>query len=141
MKHRVLVAPNALPGFWIFVYRATQMTYFVNAIGSTGVAGVEVMCAAKELVEFAPPTNKKCGVYLQTYLMEAAGRLVNPDATSTCKICPVSATDDNLTKIGIFYADHWRNFGITLVCSAVNIAGALFLFWSFRVPKGVKRAQ
>lgn len=123
------------------MYRVTPLTYFINAIVSTGISGVEVTCTTKEVVKFDPPNGQSCSAYLTDYIHEMGGRLFNPDATKECQLCPVSSTDSLIARLGIDYGDRWRNLGITLVYSVVNVVGALLLYWCFRVPKGVRREK
>ena len=135
----VLVNPSALPRFWIFMYRVTPLTYFINAMVSIGLSGVEVTCAPDEILKFEPAGGQDCGSYLREYIRTAGGRLLNPNATQQCQFCPISDTDSLLAPLWIKYEDRWRNFGITLVYSGFNVAGALFLYWLARVPKGARR--
>lgn len=123
------------------MYRVTPVTYFVNAIVSTKVAGADVICAANELVRFNPPFGQDCASYLTPFLTTSGGTLINPQATDQCLFCPISNTDAVLRSLGIYFEHRWRNFGITLVYSLVNVAGALFLYWLFRVPKGFARRR
>ncbi|QSZ29118.1 hypothetical protein DSL72_003628 [Monilinia vaccinii-corymbosi] len=74
----ILVKPSALPRFWIFMYRASPITYFVQAIVSTGVSGVEIECAPNEIVIVAPPAGQSCESYLKQYIEYAGGRLLHP---------------------------------------------------------------
>lgn len=123
------------------MYRATPITYFVDAMVSAGIGGVQVVCSAKELVRIEPPDGQTCASYLQAYLLRAGGQLLNPEAMRTCKVCPVSSTDNVISAIGASYSDRWRNYGITLAYSVINVLGALLLYWLFRVPKGVQRVK
>jgi len=141
ISHRVLVSPNALPRFWIFMYRTTPLTYFISGIVSTGISGVEVQCTEKEILRFVSPDGQNCGAYLQDYINENGGRLLHHDTAQQCQFCPVSNTDSLIARIGIHYDDRWRNFAITLAYSAINIAGALFLYWCFRVPQAFRRKK
>lgn len=131
----VLVTSSALPRFWIFMYRATPVTYFVNAMVSTGAAGVDIVCSAKELVNIEPPRGQTCGAYLEEYLSFVGGRLLNPNAMQQCHFCPVANTDTLLAALGIHFEDRWRNFGITLAFTFGNVIIAICLYWTFRVPK------
>lgn len=135
----VLVTPEALPRFWHFMYRATPVTYFVNAIVSTGLAGVPIECSARETFSFDPPPGQSCAFYLRDYIMQSGGILLNPAATRHCNFCPVSSTDAVIARFGIFYHDRWRDFGITLAYSTFNVLSALALYWLFRVPKAARR--
>ena len=136
---RVLVSPSLLPSFWIFMYRATPVTYFINTIVATGLAGVEVFCAPTEILRFDPAEGQTCATYLKDYINDFGGRVLNPNATQQCQFCTVSDTDSLLAALWIYYGDRWRNFAITLVYSAFNVAGALFLYWLARIPKGARR--
>ena len=121
------------------MYRVTPVTYFINALVSTGLSGVEVTCAPNEILRFDPAGGQSCGSYLQSYIDTVGGRLLNPNATQQCQFCSVSNTDSLLATLWINYEDRWKNFAITIVYSVVNVAGAFFLYWLARVPKGARR--
>ena len=131
----VLATPDALPGFWIFLYRASPFTYLVSGFLTSGLAAAPVRCAENELVSFRPAVNSTCGEYLQPYLELAPGYLQDPAATTTCEYCTYGSSDVFLEALGMSYGDVWRNFGILWVYIGFNIAGALFLYWLARVPK------
>ena len=117
------------------MYRVSPLTYITAAMASSGIAGVSITCARNEIVQMDPPIGMTCESYLSAYLQDAGGTLLNPTDMHQCQLCPVSTTDDVLATLGIYATDGWRNLGISLVYTAVNIAGALLLYWLFRVPK------
>ena len=121
------------------MYRLTPVTYFINAMVSTGLAGVDVTCAPDEILKFDPAAGQDCRSYMREYIQAAGGRLLDPGATRQCRFCPVADTDGLLTTLWIHYEDRWSNFGVTLVYSGFNVAGALGLYWLARVPKGARR--
>lgn len=121
------------------MYRVTPVTYFINALVSTGLAGVGITCATNEIWKFDPAEGQSCASCLQEYINNTGGSLLNPEATQQCQFCPFSSTDSLLATLGIFFEHRWRNYAITIVYSVVNAAGALFLYWLFRVPKGARR--
>lgn len=121
------------------MYRVTPVTYFINALVSTGLAGVDITCARNEILKFDPNDGQSCASYLQEYLNNVGGSLLNPEATQECHFCPFSSTDNLLATLGIYFEHRWRNYAITIVYSVANIAGALLLYWLFRVPKGARR--
>ena len=123
------------------MYRVSPVTYFVDSMVSTGVAGVNVVCDSKEIIQFKPPIGQTCGSYLEEYITSMGGNLLNPGAVDQCQLCPVRVTDDAIRSLGIYFTHRWRSFGISLVYSAANIAGALLLYWLFRVPKGPRRRK
>ncbi|KAH8670380.1 ATP-binding cassette transporter [Tricladium varicosporioides] len=122
----VLATPDALPHFWIFLYRLSPLSYWVSAILSTGLANVEVHCAPNEFTTFAPPGGLTCG---------------EPNSESQCKYCKIKDTNIFLEGMGIRYADRWRNFGIMWVFIAFNIVAALVLYWAVRMPEGRKTGK
>ncbi|KAJ5698388.1 ABC transporter CDR4 [Penicillium macrosclerotiorum] len=137
----VLQTKDGLPGFWVFMYRVSPFTYLVSAMLSTGLSGAAAHCEKVEYLTFNPPGNQTCGEYLDPYIKSVmAGYVENPQATSDCSFCSVSETDSFLAQIGSNFDDAWRNFGLMWAYIAFNIAGAVFIYWLARVPKG-KRAS
>ncbi|KAK8195678.1 ABC-2 type transporter-domain-containing protein [Phyllosticta capitalensis] len=137
----VLATKEALPGFWIFMYRLSPFTYLVSGMLSTGVANTSSECAANEFATFDPPANQTCAQYMDPYIQASGGGyLQNPEATSGCSYCSMSSTNQFLAAVDIYWKDAWRNFGLMWVYVIFNLFGALFLYWLLRVPKG-KRAK
>ncbi|OAQ63731.1 ABC transporter CDR4 [Purpureocillium lilacinum] len=135
----VLAGPDALPGFWIFMYRVSPITYWISALLSTGLAHADVVCAANEYISVKPPGNDTtCMEFLGPYIKIAGGYLLNEDATNECNYCPIATTDDFLTMINASYSNRWRDFGIGMVYIVFNIAAATLLYWVIRMPKGKK---
>ncbi|PGH33976.1 hypothetical protein GX50_03213 [[Emmonsia] crescens] len=131
----VLATPDAMPRFWIFMYRLSPFTYYVSAVLSTGVAGVDINCSSIELLRVPPPLGNTCSEYFQQYVSFAGGRLLTPDATDMCEFCAIATTNDYLAQVNIYFADRWFNIGILFVFIAANIIGAVFFYWLVRVPK------
>ena len=134
----VLATPEALPGFWIFMYRVSPFTYLVSAMLSTGVANAPVVCSEIELSVVQPPSGMDCGQYLKPFLDFFGGYLINGNATSDCKFCSVSNTNTYLAAVNIFYHNRWRNLGFLFIYIVFNIFAALFIYWLARVPKEKK---
>ena len=132
----VLASPDKMPHFWIFMYRVSPFTYLVSAMLSTGTAGAAVTCEDIELLHFAPPSGQTCKQYLFDYMTQTGGYLTDPDATDSCSYCAIGDTDTFLKGVSSFYKDAWRNFGLMWVYIIFNIAGAVFIYWLARVPKG-----
>jgi ATP-binding cassette, subfamily G (WHITE), member 2, PDR len=132
---RVLVPPDALPRFWLFMYRSTPVTYLLSTMVSTGLAGVPIVCDANELLNINPPAGQTCKNYLTEYMDSVGGTLLNPEALQQCQFCPVTDTDTLLAALNIYFSERWRDFGISMAYVGINVAGALLLYWLFRVPK------
>jgi ABC-type multidrug transport system permease subunit len=130
------MVPQAdLPGFWIFMYRVSPLTYLVSALLSTGLSQNDVQCLDIEMLRFQPSTNATCGQYLEPFIQMAGGRLLDPNATDICEFCPLAITDAFLSTIDVSYSNRWRDFGIMWVYIVFNVIAALFLYWLIRVPK------
>ena len=134
----VLASPDALPGFWIFMYRVSPFTYLVSGMLSTGLAHVEVECSEVEYLTFNPTPPNTCIEYLQPFIDAAGGYVQNPQATSDCRFCTVGDSDVYLTQLSSEYSTRWRNFGIMWAFIVFNIAAALVLYWLARVPRKQK---
>ncbi|KAL9949874.1 ZEB2-regulated ABC transporter 1 [Verticillium nonalfalfae] len=137
----VLASPDAMPRFWIFMYRVSPFSYLVSAMLSTGLANTRVTCSDVELVSFDPPSNQTCGAYLSDYISSAGGYLTDPSAQSNCNYCPIADTNVFLDAVSASYDNRWRDFGIGMVYIAFNIAASLALYWLVRMPKGKKKAS
>ncbi len=131
----VLATPATLPGFWIFMYRISPFTYFVQGLMSVAVGNTNVVCATNELLHFAPPVGQTCAQFLNDYISIAGGYLQDPSATDMCSFCTIGSTNTYLAGVNAYYSQRWRNFGIFMVYSVFNVFGAIFVFWLTRVPK------
>lgn len=139
----VMQSPTALPGFWIFMYRVSPMTYFVAGMAGTMLGGRRVECASDEVSTFSPPSGQTCQQYLQPYQVatQYAGYLLNPSSTTECNYCQISNADTFLAGSGIYYGQRWRNWGIMWAYVAFNTAAAVLLYYFFRVRSGKKKSS
>lgn len=97
----VMQPPSALPGFWIFMYRVSPLTYLVAGITATGLHGRAIECARAELSVFNPPSGMTCGDYLGSFLQSSPGQLYNPSATQNCQYCQLRNADQYLAASNI----------------------------------------
>ena len=121
-----------LPRFWIFMYWATPLSYYVSAIISTGISGSEITCSSNDLLRLNPPPDQTCGEYLNS----STSVVLNPDDTAVCEVCNFSNADSFLAMFGIFYGDRWWQYGVTIAYNVINVMLALLLYWAIKVPKG-----
>ena len=134
----ILATPEALPGFWIFMYRVSPLTYIVAALMASGLTNLEIQCAPNEIVHFDSPINLTCGDYMSTFLTNMGGTLLDSTASGTCSYCPMANANDYLAKIHAHLDEGWRNFGIMFAYIAFNIIGAMAIFYFARMPKAPK---
>ncbi|KAH6688979.1 ABC-2 type transporter-domain-containing protein [Plectosphaerella plurivora] len=132
----VVVPESSLPGFWKFMYRASPLTYLVDALLSTGLARNAVECSPIEMLSFeAPGGGVTCGEYMQPYMELAGGALANASSTAMCQFCQLASTDVFLGTVSSNYDRRWRNFGFMWIYIGFNLVAALGLYWLVRVPK------
>jgi ATP-binding cassette subfamily G (WHITE) protein 2 (PDR) len=132
----VLAGPQAMPGFWIFMYRCNPFTYLIQGILATGLANTNVTCSSSELLHFKPPSGQTCGEYMRAYMLVAGGYLVDSTSTTTCEFCQMSSTNTFLTTVNSEFSQRWRNYGIFICFIFINIFLTIFFYWLARVPKG-----
>lgn len=131
-----------IPTFWTFMYYVSPGTYIVGGVMSAAVYGSEVVCADNEILQMMVPGNLTCGDFMGPFVDAAGGYLVDRSSTDTCQYCSLASTEEFLARFNIDYDDRWWHFGLLWVYVIANVAGALGLYWLFRVPRGsgVKRA-
>ncbi len=122
----VLASPQALPGFWIFMYRVSPFTYLVDAMLSTAVSNTAAICASNEYLHFNPPSGETCAMYMVSYIAQTGGYLQNPHATSNCSYCQIGNTNAFLSAVSSNPNIAWRNFGIFFVYIIASLACCLF---------------
>lgn len=132
----VLATPEQLPGFWIFMYRISPLTYIISALMASGTADSKIVCSPVEVLQMNPPPNMTCGEYLNPFAEVAGGYVINPESGGPlCGYCLMRNSDTYLTTIHSYLGDVWRNFGFIWIYIIFNIFAACFLYWLIRVPK------
>lgn len=132
----ILATQQALPGFWIFMYRCNPFTYLVQGMLSTGLANNRVVCTSREFLTFEPTDGQTCGQYMKDYISAAGGSLLDENATSNCQFCALSSTNTFLKSVNALYSERWRNYGIFICFIIINVSLTIFFYWLARVPKG-----
>ncbi|KAJ5160816.1 uncharacterized protein N7482_007820, partial [Penicillium canariense] len=114
----VMVPYDQLTSFWKYwLYYLNPFTYVVNGMLTFGLWGQKVTCMEEEYAVF-DPVNGTCGQYLAGFL-SGAGKgtnLLNPDATSGCKVCEFTTGSDYLKILNTrHYYVGWRDAAITVI--------------------------
>lgn len=136
----VLATKDAMPGFWIFMYRCNPFIYLVQALLSTGLANTEVICSSYEYVSVNPPLGQSCDSFFSTYISQAGGYVVG-NSDGSCSYCAMKSTNAFLISVNALYSERWRNFGIFVAFIAINIILTVFFYWLARVPKGTREKK
>lgn len=132
----VLATSDAMPGFWIFMYRISPFTYLVQGTLGTGLANNKVTCSQSELLTFNTPEGQTCGEYTKNFMNHFGGYLMDQSSTNICEYCQMASTNDFLRSINVYFDERWRDLGIFIAFIAINIIGTIFFYWLARVPKG-----
>ncbi|KAK8050931.1 hypothetical protein PG993_002316 [Apiospora rasikravindrae] len=151
----VLVQPDDLPRFWIFVYRASPLTYFIDGMVVACLANTRIKCSVVQLLHIDIPHGLQsntsspsspsasftttCGNYLGPFLQYAGGYVEDPADTGRCLYCPVDQTNDLLLRFGIHTEQAWHNVGYMFVYVVFNILSIYLIYWLSRVPKKTGR--
>ncbi|KAG9240469.1 putative ABC transporter CDR4 [Calycina marina] len=137
----VFQPPSSLPGFWIFMYRVSPLTYLISAVASTGLNGRIITCSTNELAIMQPGTDgQTCGDYLDAYAAAAGGSIYNPLATSDCQYCTITTVAQYLEGVAITYDTRWRNYGIGFSFIVFNICVAVLSYYFIRVRRSSGRS-
>jgi ABC-type multidrug transport system permease subunit len=139
----VLVSPTDLPGFWIFMYRVSPLTYFLEGLAIAGISGVSVACSQIERLAIPLPSGRgSCGDYLAAYVQSGGGgTILEPDSTiGPCDFCPISNADVVLHSLNMATdkARAWRNVGLMAVYVVINIIAIFGIYFLARVPRKKK---
>ncbi|KAF9892130.1 hypothetical protein FE257_002536 [Aspergillus nanangensis] len=134
----ILAGPDALPGFWIFMYRVNPFTYLVSSFLSASLGAAPMHCADNEVLSFSAPPSATCMEYMQDYIGLNRGYLLDEEARDICRYCPMDRTNQYLAGVNIDFSNRWRDFGLLWVYIAVNTLGAIVFYKLFRVPRTKK---
>ncbi|KAL2845483.1 ABC-2 type transporter-domain-containing protein [Aspergillus pseudoustus] len=115
----VLVPYAAMLPFWRYwIYYLNPFNYLMGSMLVFDLFDTTVTCSDGEFAKFDPPTGQTCAEYLTSYLegMGSRSNLVNPDATSECRVCQYRTGADYLYTINLKdYYYGWRDTAIVII--------------------------
>ncbi|KAL9022357.1 MAG: hypothetical protein Q9185_000472 [Variospora sp. 1 TL-2023] len=139
----VLVPYSQLQEFWRYwMYYLNPFNYLVSSILAFTVFDNVVQCDDHEFAVFNTPNSQTCAEYLGPYLAGLGARtnLVNPEATSGCRVCQYRYGSDYLSTLNIDdYDVGWRDAGIVVIF-AISSYVMVYLFMKLRT-KATKTAE
>ncbi|KAH7118469.1 brefeldin A resistance protein [Dactylonectria macrodidyma] len=139
----VLVPYSQLGSFWKYwMYWLDPFTYLTGSMLVFSVWGTEVTCKDHEFALFDTPNGTTCAEYLGDYMqgMGAATNLINPDATSGCRICQYTDGSDYLRTMNMNeYYYGWRD-AVIVVIFAFSSYALVYLLMKLRT-KASKKAE
>jgi ABC-type multidrug transport system permease subunit len=124
------------------MYYIDPFNYLMSSLLVFTTWSKTVECDARELAIFDPPSNQTCGEYLMAYQqgMGAGTNLLNPEATTDCRVCQYTGGGDFLKTLNLseeYFG--WRNAGIVVVF-VIGIYGLVYLMMKLRT-KATKKAE
>jgi ABC-type multidrug transport system permease subunit len=115
----VLVPYAQIQAFWRYwIYYLNPFNYLMGSMLVFAVFDTDVQCKDGEFAVFDTPNGTTCGDYLASYMQGFGSRanLVNPDATSGCKVCQFRYGSDYLYTINLKdYYYGWRDSAIVVI--------------------------
>ncbi|MCJ1469671.1 hypothetical protein MMC07_008307 [Pseudocyphellaria aurata] len=140
----VLVPYGQIQEFWRYwMYYINPFNYLMGSLLVFATNDVPVNCGDSEFALFDPPSsNTTCADYLSSYLAStgAGANLVNPDATSQCRVCQYTTGTDYLATLDLGqYKDGWRDAGVVVIFGLSSYA-MVYLLMKLRT-KASKKAQ
>lgn len=140
----VLVPYDQIQAFWRYwIYWLNPFNYLMGSMLVFDVWGTEIKCSDKEFARFDPPNGTSCGEYLEEYLGQGLGmisNLVNPDATSECKVCSYTKGEDYLRTLNLNeYYYGWRDTAIVVIF-AISSYALVYVLMKLRT-KTSKKAE
>lgn len=114
------------------MYRVNPLTYIVSGIAASGLHGRQVQCSQSEANKFNPPDGESCAQYLQSFMLEAPGQLLDLSAKQSCQYCSLKNADQYLASVGISWAQRWQNFGFVWAYISFNAFATYCLYFLVR---------
>ncbi|KAJ5140829.1 hypothetical protein N7448_004237 [Penicillium atrosanguineum] len=138
----VFVPYTELNVFWKYwMYYLNPFNYVVSGMLTFGLWDAKVTCNEDEFAVF-DPINGTCAQYLKEYMAGAGSmvNLINPDATTGCKVCEYTDGSDFLKTLNInHYYVGWRDAAITVIFA---ISGYALVFGLMKLrTKASKKAE
>ncbi|CCH57915.1 hypothetical protein TBLA_0A01150 [Henningerozyma blattae CBS 6284] len=130
----VMQPKGLMPGFWVFMYRCSPYTYFIDTFTSVLLHDRKVECSQGELVPTSPDKGN-CGDFMKAYVDEFGGYVKVPKAIGVCAYCTYTIGDDFLEVENMSYSHRWRNFGIECAFVAFNFFGMFAGFYLTYIKK------
>lgn len=122
----VLVPYSQINVFWRYwMYYINPFNYLMGSMLVFTTWDVAVECASNELAVFNTPNGETCASYLAEYLQGqgAISNLLNPDATSGCKVCQYRTGADYLYTLNLEkYYYGWRDAAIVALFAISSYA-------------------
>ncbi|CAE6452528.1 unnamed protein product [Rhizoctonia solani] len=92
-------------------------------------------CSQVEIQTLNPPSGQTCGAYMNQYISQMGGYLLNGNDSSNCQFCPRSSSDAYLSQLNMSFSHRWRNVGFLFVYIIFNIFLVFLFTYIFRIRR------
>jgi ABC-type multidrug transport system permease subunit len=137
----VLVPYSQITPFWRFwMYYLSPFNYLMGSMLVFTSFDAQVDCAETEFALFDTPNNITCRDYLADYMQSLGSHinLINPDATSACRVCQYRQGSDYLATLNLSeYNFGWRDAGIVVIF-AISSYAMVYLLMKLRTKASKK---
>lgn len=131
----VMQPKELMPKFWLFMYRISPYTYFVETFVSLVMHDKPIVCQSTELALFHSYGGQSCGDYMADYIKEKGGYLLHPESMFICSYCVYDSGNQYLNQQNFHYEHIWRNFGLLWVYIGFNFVAMIIGFYLFSIRK------
>lgn len=139
----VLVPYAQIQAFWRYwIYYLNPFNYLIGSMLVFTTYDTPVQCTEKQFSVFNPPNGSTCGTYLSTYMqtLGSMANLVNPEATSECRVCQYRTGSDYLATVNLKeYYYGWRDAALVALF-AISSYAMVYLLMKLRT-KATKTAE
>lgn len=139
----VLVPYQQIVSFWRYwIYWINPFNYLMGSMLVFSLFDREVNCNPLEFAMFDTPNGTTCSEYLGEFMQTIGSRmnLINPEATSECRVCQYSRGSDYLYNLNLKdYYYGWRDAAIVALF-VISSYGLVFALMKLRTKQS-KKAQ
>ncbi|KAL9029499.1 MAG: hypothetical protein Q9196_002269 [Gyalolechia fulgens] len=139
----VLLPYSQIQEFWRYwMYYLDPFHYLMSSLLTFTVFDVDVQCDDHEYALFDTPNGQTCQAYLAPFQAGLGSRtnLINPEATSGCRVCQYRYGSDYLATVNINdYYVGWRDAAIVVIFAFSSYV-MVYLFMKLRT-KATKTAE
>ncbi|BGP40764.1 ATP-binding cassette transporter snq2 [Rhodotorula kratochvilovae] len=128
VPHNIMSAPYR----WFASY-LSPLRWFYGSLMSNALGPLKITCKENEWATFLLPAGETCRSYAGAFLATAAGYVEDLDATGSCRYCAMSSGEDYLAQLGYSFANRWRDWGIFICFTAVNVLTVFGATWFLRI--------
>ncbi|CAE6435980.1 unnamed protein product [Rhizoctonia solani] len=131
----VLQPYDQLIPFWRWMYRLSPFTYLIEGVYTNGVGQTQTECSQVEIQTLNPPSGQSCGAYMNQYISQMGGYLLNANDSSNCQFCPRSSSDAYLSQLNMSFSHRWRNVGFLFIYIIFNVFLVFLFTYIFRIRR------